>query len=207
MLTHLIPHPGVFTAVTTRDTSSLERLRTTESFANTVCVSMTQVHRADFVTVHTPPSAEEKLIADGLITTRPGLTLVVRHADCLPILVYHPKGLVAAIHAGRRSTQQLILKKVLRHLKKSYVLQGPLYLWFGPALCTSCHTTNQEKTQHFDLYKENRLQAESIFSPEQLLITTSNDCTLHTPKKFYSYRAEGPGVPMNMSAITLRGDH
>lgn len=207
MLTHLIPHPGVFTAVTTRDTSTLDALQATEIFSGTTCVSMTQVHRADFVTVHTPPGTEEKLTADGLITTTPGLTLVVRHADCLPILVYHPKGVIAAIHAGRRSTQQLILKKVLRHLKKCYALQGSLYLWFGPALCTSCHTINQEKTHHFNLYKENRLQAESVFSPEQLLITSSNDCTLHTPQKYYSYRAEGPGVPMNMSAITLRVDH
>lgn len=163
---------------------------------------MEQVHRANFAFVDAVPTAPISDV-DALITTQTNITLAVKHADCLPILIFHPRGVVAAVHAGRRSTNQQILKKVLRYCKSQLALQGPIYLWFGPALCCSCHSTNAEKTTHFNLQKENRLQAEHIFSSENLLISYSSFCTAHDNDQFFSYRAEGPGVPMNWSAITL----
>ena len=163
---------------------------------------MEQVHRANIAFVDTLPTAPISDV-DALITTQTNIALAVKHADCLPILIYHPRGVVAAVHAGRRSTNQQILKKVLRYCKSQLALKGPIYLWFGPALCSSCHSTNPEKTTHFNLQKENRLQAEQVFSPENLLINYSSFCTAHHNDQFYSYRADGPGVPMNWSAITL----
>ena len=43
---------------------------------------------------------------DALITTQKNAALVVRTADCLPILIYHSSGIIAAIHAGRKGTEQ-----------------------------------------------------------------------------------------------------
>ncbi|HEX7880880.1 MAG TPA: laccase domain-containing protein, partial [Candidatus Eisenbacteria bacterium] len=57
-----------------------------------------QVHGVHVVTVDAPGSAGQ---ADALLTTVPGLTLQVRVADCLPVLLAGPGG-VAAIHAGWR---------------------------------------------------------------------------------------------------------
>jgi copper oxidase (laccase) domain-containing protein len=164
---------------------------------------MEQVHQSNFAIVSDNQTTHHPDV-DALITTVPDLTLAVKHADCLPILIYHPRGVIAAIHAGRRSTQQQITKKVLKHLRTHFTLSGPLYVWFGPAICTSCHTTNEAKTLNYDLQRENRLQAESIFPQDDLLITVSPQCTVHDTNCFYSYRSEGPGVPMNWSVISLK---
>lgn len=202
MLTPCIPHTSVYSFSTTRD-ANLDTLKALPELQNTAFITMEQVHQSNFAVI-TNSEIETHPDVDALITTMPGLTLAVKHADCLPILIYHPRGVVAAIHAGRRSTQQQITKKVLKHFKTHFALSGPLYIWFGPAICTSCHTTNSARTQHFNLQKENRLQAESVFSPEEILITTSLQCTAHESYSFYSYRSEGPGVPMNWSVISLK---
>jgi hypothetical protein len=46
--------------------------------------------------------------ADALFTTRPGLALAVRVADCVPVLVASPKG-IAAIHAGWRGVASKVV--------------------------------------------------------------------------------------------------
>ncbi|MGX8699390.1 MAG: peptidoglycan editing factor PgeF [bacterium] len=51
------------------------------------------------------PYAPAAWDADGLITTEPGLALVIFTADCVPILLCDPvEGIVAAVHAGWRGT-------------------------------------------------------------------------------------------------------
>ncbi len=195
-------HQNVCALHTTRS-GTLDELATAPAFQATQCITMEQPHRAAFEVVFQPSELYRSAV-DATITTQKGLTLVVKHADCLPILVYHPKGVIAAIHAGRRSTQQHITKKVLRYIRAHFAAQDQIYLWFGPALCASCHTLNQDKTLHYDLYRQNRLQAESVFSSEKIILSTNDTCTAHTPNAFYSYRGDGPGVAMNYSAITLR---
>lgn len=205
MLKNCLPHPEVFTFSTDKS-SNFDTLKNLQELENTRFVTMDQVHRSEFRFIEPITSAEiydsHIFGVDALITTIPGITLAVKHADCLPILVYHPKGIIAAIHAGRRSTQQQILKKVLRYLKTHFQLKDSVSLWFGPALCKDCHTTNPEKTTHFDLIAENRNQTEQIFGSGNFSITVTNRCTAHEDE-FHSYRKTGPGVPMNWSTITL----
>lgn len=42
--------------------------------------------------------------ADALVTTTPGIGLVVMVADCVPIVMHHRAGAVAVVHAGWRGT-------------------------------------------------------------------------------------------------------
>lgn len=50
----------------------------------------------------TPPQTE----ADGLATSRPGLGLVIKTADCQPVLIAHESGrYVAALHVGWRGNR------------------------------------------------------------------------------------------------------
>ena len=69
------------------------------------------VHGSEIVEVDEPGFAGE---ADGLITRRPGLALFAFAADCANILVADPvTGVVAAAHAGWRSTVERMAKKLM----------------------------------------------------------------------------------------------
>src|SRR5690606_10610606 len=65
-----------------------------------------QIHSAQVVAADTPNGPDEsKGKADALITDRPEVTLLLRFADCVPILLYDPvRPAVGLVHAGWRGT-------------------------------------------------------------------------------------------------------
>lgn len=65
-----------------------------------------QVHGTNVAIAEAPrPPAAPYLQADAILTDRPGLTLMMRFADCAPILFYDPEHRAAAIaHAGWMGT-------------------------------------------------------------------------------------------------------
>jgi polyphenol oxidase len=165
-------------------------------------VEMQQVHSNSFVWVNSPTSDKVPNV-DSVLTTNQMLTLAVRTADCLPILLYHSSGIVGALHAGRKSTQKGLLKKVLTHLKKEKQISSDLQLWFGPAICKTCYQIDQVTDTHFDLITENKAQAYAIYQPDHITIQIDAACTRCNSEKYHSYRVEGPGCLMNYAAISL----
>jgi YfiH family protein len=67
-----------------------------------------QVHGNDTVIVDGPvPGRRWVALADGLVTNQPDVPLVMRYADCVPVLFYDPVQRVIGIaHAGWRGTVQ-----------------------------------------------------------------------------------------------------
>ena len=182
---------------------SLERTESNYSPLNDLpTISLEQTHSAEFTEI-TNPVHQTVLTADAAFTRIPNLHLKVKHADCLPILFYHPSPLIGVVHAGRKSTEQQLLQKLLLHLKNNFNIDDRLELWFGPAICKDCYQVNKEKNLHYDLIKNNTEQVRKIFSEAQTTISYSNRCTAHENNDFYSYRKEGKGVPMNWSGIAL----
>jgi YfiH family protein len=165
-------------------------------------VTLEQTHSANFIEITEAQTVTVKNV-DAVITKVPNLHLKIKHADCLPILIYHPQPLIAAIHAGRKGTEQLILTKVLEYLKSSHGVSDQLSLWFGPAICESCYQIDKATNKHYNLIAKNTEQVRAVFSESQATITYSNICTAHNNDEFFSYRKEGKGVPMNWSGITL----
>ncbi len=101
-----------------------------------------QVHGARVFRVHGPawPVGE----GDALVTTVPGLVLVVRTADCVPVLVAGPRG-VAAIHAGWRGTAAGVVRAAIEALAEA---TGDPPRTFGaavgPAVGPCCYTVGPE---------------------------------------------------------------
>jgi YfiH family protein len=171
----------------------------TNTFHN---VWLEQTHSAHFVQITT--SVDQTLLnTDAALTCLPNTQLHVKHADCLPVLLYHPFPLIGVVHAGRKGTDQFILQKLLLYLKNNFNIDNQLELWFGPAICVACYQVDKEKDLRYDLVKENTEQVRKIFSESQATITYSNRCTAHENDHYYSYRKEGKGVPMNWSGIAL----
>lgn len=180
---------------------------------NLEIVEIEQTHSANFVVFKKTNNFDIKN-KDAVITTEPNTLLCVRTADCLPILISserkaHNKTetIIAAVHAGRKGTQQNILKNVLSFLVDKYQIDkkmdNKIQIFFGPAICKNCYEIDREKKLHFDLLEENKKQILSVLNNDEFSLEIDNRCTLHSEPQLHSYRRTGKGVPMNYSCISL----
>ena len=92
----------------------------------------------------------EKLSGDALVTAVPGLCLVIRTADCLPVLLADPeRRLVAAVHCGWRGTRAGILAKAVDVMTGLGADPGRLLVAFGPAIGAACYEVGPEVREAF----------------------------------------------------------
>ena len=112
-------------------------------------VIMNQVHSDVVHRLAAPPPT--KLAGDGLVTGVPGLLLVVRTADCLPVfLVDEERRLVGAFHCGWRGTLKRILDRAVEAFRVPYGSR-PADLWaaFGPCIGPDCYEVGPEVRDAF----------------------------------------------------------
>ena len=102
------------------------------------------IHRVDSV----PP---EKLEGDALMTNVPGLVLVIRTADCLPVLLVDDENrAVAAIHCGWRGTEKRILEKAVKAMGEAYGSNPATMLAvLGPCIGAACYEVGPEVRKAF----------------------------------------------------------
>ncbi len=100
---------------------------------------MRQVHGAEVVEVDegwTPQAPVPK--ADGLVTRRRDVALVVRVADCVPVLLADVSaGVVGAAHAGRAGLVAGVVPETVRRMRG--LGAGDLVAWVGPSICGGCY--------------------------------------------------------------------
>ncbi len=78
-----------------------------------------------------------KLRTDAMVTNKKSLVLVVKTADCLPILFYDPANKIAgAIHAGRAGLEKEIIRKTIR---RAGVDAENLIVGIGPHIRKCCY--------------------------------------------------------------------
>jgi hypothetical protein len=157
--------------------------------------------------------------ADAVVSNDPSSALVVRVADCAPILIGDRRtGTVAAVHAGWRSTMQAIAIDAVRALQRQYgVDPADLVAAIGPSLGQCCGEMGEEVVDafraaghsdvhlaqwfdrqpggrpHFDLWRANRDQLEGAGVPAAQ-IHVAGLCTKTHAGLFHSYRAAGQAV-------------
>jgi YfiH family protein len=97
------------------------------------------VHRLDGV-----PAG--KLEGDALMTNIPGLLLVIRTADCLPVFLVDLKNrAVAAVHCGWRGTQKRILERAAQAMQQAYGSDpDDLLAALGPCIGPACYEVGPE---------------------------------------------------------------
>lgn len=101
---------------------------------------MNQVHGDTVLRVDGPGPAPADPVptADALLTTRPGLGLMVRVADCVPVMLADPAtGALAAVHAGRAGVALDIVGTAVARLREAGA--GELVAWVGPHVCGGCY--------------------------------------------------------------------
>ncbi len=172
-------------------------------------LEMQQVHGAELAVLErenhaarlTANYTERVAGVDAVISRLPGTMLIVRTADCVPILIAHPSGVIGAVHAGRRGTEEQIVAKVLQFLRDEWQITDNLSLWIGPHICVDCYEVDRETHAHYALLEKNVAQISSVYQKKSVTISIDDRCTCHLPNDFHSYRREGAGVAMNYAAV------
>lgn len=99
-----------------------------------------QVHGDEVVTVEDASVVPE---ADGLVTTRRRTALMVRVADCVPVLLAdRAGGVVGAAHAGRRGVELDVVTRTVERMRA--LGAGEISAWIGPHVCGGCYEVPEE---------------------------------------------------------------
>lgn len=100
---------------------------------------MDQVHQAHVAIVDGP--ADRALPrTDGMVTSTPGLGLVVLVADCVPILLAdEANGVAGAVHAGRPGAAAGIAQQAIAAMTEAGAQPGSIEALLGPAVCGRCY--------------------------------------------------------------------
>lgn len=109
-------------------------------------VGMRQVHGAEVARVERAPGAGTAPVrADALVTTAPGVALVVLVADCVPVLLGTRDGeAVAVAHAGRRGLLAGVVPATVAAMRDLGASPDQLVAVVGPAVCGRCYEVPAE---------------------------------------------------------------
>ena len=107
-------------------------------------VGMEQVHGDRVVTVTDPARAATTLErCDALVTALADVLLVVRVADCVPVLLADvgsggaDPGVVGAVHAGRRGVALDVVTAAVERMRELGARE--VEAWVGPHVCGACY--------------------------------------------------------------------
>lgn len=127
-------------------------------------VQMHQVHDVKVAVVDRGDLTRDELDGyDAMITDLPGVTIGVRTADCIPVLLYDPvKKAAAAIHSGWRGTVSKIIGKTVIKMQSTYASQpSDILAFIGPGICVDCFQVGEEVALKF---KETGFDINSLWS-------------------------------------------
>ncbi|MCB9136640.1 MAG: peptidoglycan editing factor PgeF [Anaerolineales bacterium] len=170
-----------------------------------------QVHGAAIAFVEQfPTGAWERPAADGMVTDQVGVTLFMRFADCVPILLFDPrKKVIGMAHAGWRGTVSRVAQSAVAVMQAQYrsrpqdILAG-----IGPSICAEHYPVGEEVVAEvqkafggeaagmllrrngsvkFDLWAANRMVLEQAGVRQ---IEMSGQCTACNVEAWFSHRAE-----------------
>ncbi|GAA1523412.1 polyphenol oxidase family protein [Nocardioides humi] len=97
---------------------------------------LNQVHGADVVEVGGP--SDDLPTADGQVTAAAGVGLMVRVADCVPVVLADPAaGVVGVAHAGRRGVELDVVTRTVERMRA--LGASGVRAWVGPHICGRCY--------------------------------------------------------------------
>ena len=153
--------------------------------------------------------------ADGHIAAERGIGLAVGIADCVPVFIAHPSGVVALLHSGWRGTAARITIEAISALARYGLPPDELAIHLGPAICGRCYEVTAEVREqltgqpvtrpgHVDLRS---LIAEHATEIGVQRITVSSSCTRCDNDRFFSHRAgdKGRQIAVIVGAVPRAG--
>jgi len=168
-----------------------------------------QVHGAQVGLIGAAQRGQRQMNTDALITATPDAPLILRFADCTPIVVYDPaRHALGLAHAGWRGTVAGIAAALVQAMQTAFHSRpADLLAGIGPAIGPCCYEVgdevvgavrqrfsnpeallppDQRARRHFDLWAANAQQLQEA-GVQQIEIAAL--CTACHPQWFFSHRA------------------
>jgi YfiH family protein len=169
-----------------------------------------QVHSASVVVVQNPRNEANVLKADVMVTDRVEVTLFMRFADCVPIMIFDPQvGAIGLAHAGWMGTVKGAASALVQAMIENFgSLPSDLRAGIGPSIGpdhypvgqevvdqirtafgsgAEKHLSNQSGTSHLNLWTANH---QLLKSQGVKQIEVAEQCTACDPNRWYSHRRE-----------------
>jgi YfiH family protein len=178
-----------------------------------------QVHGASVVVAgpggfSTPPDA------DGVVALEPGVALMVRAADCVPVLLADPDAeVIGAAHAGRPGLVAGVVPATVQRMRElgAGSRPGAITAWIGPYVCGACYEVPEAMQQDGGALAPESISTTSWGTPAldigagvraQLVaagveVYDVSRCTRESPD-LYSYRRDGDGAGRIAGLIRLQ---
>lgn len=168
-----------------------------------------QVHGTDVLRVAAQQAGATVGAADGLVTDASGVALLMRVADCAPVLLYGPdRGVVGIAHAGWRGALGGVAARTARVMIEEYGCDPrALRAGIGPSIGPCCYEVGAEVYEpfaarwgagtvrrvagggvHVDLWEANARALREV-GVEHVEIAAL--CTCCRREEFYSHRGDG----------------
>ena len=194
-------------------------------------LTLNQVHSDDIFVIKPYGDyfpADRALNYDAIVTNRTNLAICIKTADCVPVfIVDRVKKIIAAVHAGWKSTALEITSKVIRLLYDKYDSSPyDIMAAIGPAIGKCCFEVDAATVNYFlkqkdheaflfpgetpnkwmvDLAEANRRQIINCGIPEEN-IDISNLCTSCRQDLFFSHRGSGGITGRLINFMMIKGD-
>ncbi|HET8561528.1 MAG TPA: peptidoglycan editing factor PgeF [Marmoricola sp.] len=184
-------------------------------------VDLRQVHGADVVVAEAGEAGSRSVPgrpeADAVVTARPGITLMVRAADCVPVLLVDPAAaVVAAVHSGRQGLLAGVVPAAVARMREIGAT-GPITAWVGPHVCGACYEVPAGMQAEVGRAVPAAVATTSWGTPaldlgagvrEQLLasgveVVDAARCTRESPD-LYSYRRDGARAGRHAGLVRIR---
>lgn len=184
-----------------------------------------QVHSATVEVVRAPRGSDPLVQADALVTDNPGVTLFMRFADCVPILLFDPvRAVLGIVHAGWLGTVRQVARATVETMARVYGCRtADILAGIGPSIgpdhypvgeevaarvrgafpqAASALLTTRDGAIHLDLWAANRLQLEQAGVES---IEMAGICTACHLEDWYSHRGENRRTGRFGGLLALRG--
>jgi len=172
---------------------------------------MAQVHGTRVVRAGGPREQ-----CDALVTDRTDVVLMVRVADCVPVLLADPRtGVVGAAHAGRNGVRDGVVTACVEALGD--LGAGDLTAWVGPHICGRCYEVPAQLQQEVADVEPATVARTSWDTPALdigagvraqleragVRVVDASRCTLESTD-LYSYRRDGAASGRQAGLVRLR---
>jgi YfiH family protein len=140
---------------------------------------------------------------DALVTDRADVVLMVRVADCVPVLLADPAaGVLGAAHAGRQGLVEGVVEACVARMRD--LGASDVEAWVGPHICGACYEVPEALQQEVAGREPASLSTTSWGTPgldigagvraqldrADVRVHDAARCTLESPS-LYSYRRDG----------------
>lgn len=196
---------GVISGFGTKKTPPIEEILPAKHY-----ISMLQIHSTSIELVNEPP--QEKITRidniDGMISHLSSCALLLKTADCVPVVYYDPHaGILAVTHQGWRGTMANMANVAIEKLVSCGCQVDTLRIALGPSLQDCCNRLYDQryddfKNRYSDLFKEfTRVEGDNTYISLSRLnmlqylaagipidhIDVNTHCTRCETDLFYSY--------------------